>query len=76
MSINFKFSAMVYEARVAHGLTQEEAAEAISITLRWYQRIESGERLPSTKVFLKIIFLFDLDISELKYEINLPALKM
>jgi len=52
-------------------LTQREAAEALSISVRWYQRIENGEKLPSAMLLLKMIFLFNIDIGELKQELAL-----
>jgi len=51
------------------GLTQKEAAEILSISIRWYQRIESGEKFPSAMLLLKMIFLFNIDIGELKQEL-------
>ena len=44
------FSGAVYHKRMAMGLTQEEVAEAVSTSVRWYQRIEKGQVLPIKSV--------------------------
>jgi len=74
MSIDLKFSSLVYHSRIKLGLTQKEAAEALSISVRWYQRIESGERFPSSKLLLRMVFLFGINIEELRDEMKLPVL--
>lgn len=59
------FSGAVYHKRIAMGLTQEEVAEAISTSVRWYQRIEKGQVLPSFLVGLRLIVLLNLDVNQL-----------
>ena len=49
MNLKLKFSKAIYHARIELGYTQEEVAEAVSISKRWYQKIESGEKLPGAK---------------------------
>ncbi len=71
MSISSKFSSMTYHARVDLGLTQREVAEAASISVRWYQRIEKGERLPSAIVMLRIIIFLDINVKELREEVGI-----
>lgn len=71
MSISSKLSLLLYSARMAHGYTQAEVAEAVSISPRWYQRIESGTRMPGTSVLLRLILFLDIDVEEFREEIEL-----
>ena len=48
------------EARQAAGLTQQQVAERLGITLRSYQRIESGEMLGSIRVWDELEEFFDI----------------
>ena len=68
MSLAGNFSREVYYSRILLKLTQEKVAELLGISVRWYQKIESGKVLPSTKLALKIIAFFEIDGSKLKDE--------
>ncbi len=61
MSIIYRFSTEVQRSRKELGLTQEQAAEALSISVRWFQYIESGERIPGPILILNIIALLGID---------------
>lgn len=43
------------------GLTQEDVADAVCISVRCFQMIESGKRLPSFSVSLRLTNLLSLD---------------
>lgn len=64
-------------ARQARNWTQPYVADSISITLRQYQNIESGRCTPRTDTFLKLVYLFGLDIEKYKkgfiLHVPLPA---
>ena len=65
MSFKFQFSHEVYKARtLVRKFTQQQVADAISVSLREYQKIEKGEVLPGTIIFLRLIFFFGLDIKD------------
>lgn len=66
-----KFSTELYHARGEKGYTQREVAEAVSISVRWYQRVEKGERLPSSLVMLRLIIFLDLNIENFKEEVGI-----
>lgn len=66
-----KFSSIVYHARVDHGYTQKEVAEAISVTVRWYQRVEKGEKFPGAIALLRLLLFLHIDIEELREEVGL-----
>lgn len=80
MSVNFKFSSCLYHKRIERGYTQDQVAEAVKISSRWYQKIEKGETLPGTIIFLRLIKLFDIDVDDFLSEADvnydcLPKLK-
>ncbi len=66
MSIISKFSKQIYYSRKEKDLTQEQAAEALGISTRWYQDIENGKHLPSAELTLKIIAFFGIDGKSLR----------
>ncbi len=66
MSILYRFSKEVHRSRRQLGLTQEQAAEALSISVRWFQYIEAGERIPGPILILNIIALLEIDGKNLK----------
>ena len=55
MSIISNFSKQIYYSRKELGLTQEQVAEALGISVRWYQDVENGKHLCSVELALKII---------------------
>ena len=74
MTLTMKFAEVLYAARDAKKLTQSQVAEAISISVRWYQKVEAGLRLPSTIPAIKLMLFLDIDIEELREASRLPKL--
>ena len=72
MTLTMKFSEVLYNARNAKKLTQSQVAEAVSISVRWYQKVEAGLRLPGTIPALKLMLLLDIDVEELREASGLP----
>lgn len=70
MSIEFKFSSCIYRKRIEEGYTQAQVAEAIDVTTRSYQNYEKGDRLPKTIIFLRLVKLLDIDVSDLFDEVD------
>ena len=62
MSFKLLFSGDLCRTRDSMGWTQPFVADLVSITLREYQNIESGKRIPKTETFFRLVYLFDLDI--------------
>lgn len=54
------------EARQKAGMTQKQVAEALEITVRSYQRIESGEMLGSIKNWDMLEDLFNIHQRKLR----------
>ncbi len=66
MSVIYRFSKEVCRCRTSLGMTQEQLAEALSISVRWLQYIEAGERIPSTVLALRIIALLGINGKDLQ----------
>ena len=62
MSYKYNFSLAVFNSRKEKGFTQEQAAEKLGISKRWFQKIEKGEKLPSPALLLKIIAVLEIDV--------------
>lgn len=56
---------MIKEKRKLLGLTQEQMAEKLNISLRQYARIDKEEDLPRRDILNKLILLFDLSDDEI-----------
>ena len=68
MSLKKRLSHDIFHARTE--LTQQQAADAVFISLREYQKIEKGDILPGTEIFLRLVYFFDLDIKDYLEEAN------
>ncbi len=74
MSLKRHFSRDILFARTEiRQLTQQQVADAVTISLREYQKIEKGELLPRTEIFLRLVFFFDLEIQSYRKEVTKHA---
>ncbi len=71
MKLASKLASLALKARKEQGYTQSEVAEAISVSVRWYQKVESGRKLPGTLTALRILLFLNIDIGELREEVGL-----
>ncbi len=71
MTLQTKLSKQVTNARKRLKYTQQEVAEAISVSVRWYQKIESGKKLPGTIVTMRLILFLNIDIENFREEVGL-----
>lgn len=62
MTFRFQFSGDLVRTRQAKGWTQMDVSNLIDLSLREYQNIEGGKCVPGAEIFLKLVFLFELDI--------------
>lgn len=76
MSFKFTFSGDLYHVRKANGWSQQYVADQVKVSLREYQNIESGKRLPHVETFLRLVYLFELDIADYREEVmaDVPVL--
>lgn len=49
------------EARKRKQLVQEDLAYRIDVSLRYYQRLESGKSMPTVKIALRICRILEVD---------------
>lgn len=68
MSLKSKFAHEIFHARAKLGLTQQQVADAVSISVRWYQHIEKGTNLPGSIVMLRLFIFLDLDLHAFREE--------
>ena len=66
MSVIANFSKQIYLSRKKMGITQETAAEALGISVRWYQDVENGKHLCSLELALKIIAFYGISGESLR----------
>ena len=64
------FAHEVFHARDHQGFTQQEIADQVFISLRWYQKIEAGEVLPGFFVGVHLMELFKIAPETLVAEIK------
>jgi transcriptional regulator with XRE-family HTH domain len=53
------------KARASLGLTQEDAAEQVGVSVEFYSRIERGTALPSLKTFVRMAVAFGMSTDKL-----------
>lgn len=71
MKIASKFASLLFEARTSFGYTQDHVAEGVSISVRWYQKIESGRNLPGSLILIRLVLFLDIDMEKLREEAGL-----
>lgn len=70
MSFAYKFSKDICEARQRMGLTQEQCAEALHLSIREFQNIEAGRFTPRLPTFLRILDFFGLDFDDYREAVS------
>ncbi len=71
MTLQAKLSKQTKDARKRLHYSQYEVAEAISVSVRWYQKIEAGQKLPNTTVMLRLMLFLKLDPEDFREEVGL-----
>lgn len=61
----------IKNTRILRGLTQEEVARQLYISLYYYQKIEKGKSLPNVVLGLQLALLLDANPFEL-FDAKLP----
>ena len=70
MSFAYKFSKYICDARQRMGLTHEQCAEALHLSIREFQNIEAGRFTPRLPTFLRIIDFFGLDFDDYREAVS------
>lgn len=71
MDVKYKFASLILDARLDRGLTQSEVSEAVGVSTRWYQKIESGSTLPGSVTLIRIVLFLHINVEELRKEVGL-----
>ena len=76
MSFKMHFGHDIYHLRTdSLKLTQQQVADAIPISLREYQKIEKGEIVPGSEIFLRLVFFLNVNIENYRQDVlNRPPL--
>lgn len=65
------FSDEIYHSQMRMGLTQQQVAEAVSVSVRWYQHLEKGTYLPGAVVMLRLILFLGIDVEVFRESLDL-----
>ena len=71
MEMTSRFANSAFNARKSLGYTQNEVAEAVSVSVRWYQKVESGKKLPGSVTLIRLILFLHIDVEDLREEAGL-----
>lgn len=71
MKMTSKFASELFKSRTELGYTQDEVAQAVSVSVRWYQKVESGRKLPGSKTLIRLVLFLHVDLEELREEAGL-----
>ena len=71
MKMTSKFGNAVLKARTELGYTQGDVAEAVSVSIRWYQKLESGRKFPGSVTLIRLILFLHIDVEEFREEAGL-----
>lgn len=66
-----RLASILLAKRLEYGLTQEQVAEFMQCSTRWYQKIEAGTSNPSWTDLLCLMSLFELDPMFVAQEVGL-----
>lgn len=66
MELEKEFRDQLKAARKAWGYTQEQVAEAVSVSSRWYNAVERGRGVPNAALVLRLQIFLHLDPQDLR----------
>ena len=64
MRISAEFGRALYRARTFNGLTQEEVASKVNISVKWYQRLEKGDVAASFPICVRLGKVLAVDLNQ------------
>lgn len=71
MKMTSQFASELLKSRTNLGYTQNEVAEAVSVSVRWYQKVESGRKFPGAITLVRLVLFLHIDLEELREEAGL-----
>ena len=70
MATSAKFARKIHHARKRLGYTQQEVAEALGISVRWYQEQEEKGTVPGYLTLKRLLAFLELDPKDFKKELG------
>ena len=65
------FGSLICRARIKRGMTQQELAEIAEISIRWYQKIESGQSKPNFILAIHLMAILEITPTAFTEEVGL-----
>ncbi len=59
-----QFALKLYKIRTEYLYTQEQMAEMLNISTRWYQKLECGNASPNFELTCRIVKIFNINLAE------------
>ena len=66
------FAERLRQIRLAHGLTQQQVADAIGITQRKYSYVETGQQQLTADILIKLADFYDVSIDYILRQTQTP----
>lgn len=66
MNMKLRLSQLLQRSRMEQGYTQREVAEAVSVSVRWYQKMEAGSKMPSSVTLIRLVLFLSIDMEDLR----------
>lgn len=74
MSFCGVLSRELYRKRKARRWTQQDVADKVGISVRWYQQLEKGSHMPSALTMMRLILVLDISVEVFRKPLGLHKL--
>lgn len=74
MSFTNTLARELYYARTKAGYSLIQVANAVGISLRWYQYLEKGGHMPSAKVLLQLMILLGIEATDFREALGITGM--
>ena len=74
MSLKIAFARELYRARTKSGYSLFQVANAVGISLRWYQYLEKGGHMPSAEVLLQLMILLGIEATDFRETLGMTGM--
>lgn len=68
-----RFAGALCQARNSCGMTQQEVADCLDRSRRWYQKIEAGTSEPNLEDTIYLMAMFHIDAANLAKEVGMDV---
>ena len=74
MSFTTTLARELYYARTKAGYSLIQVANAVGISLRWYQYLEKGGHMPSAEVLLQLMILLGIEATDFRETLGMTGM--